>query len=270
MGDHGSEGKMETTTPGHDKKATTPVEIQSLWLGPRFSKMERLAVTSFLRQGHTYKLYVYDEVLNVPEGTSIEDAGKVLPRARVFLDSEQRHYSTFSNIFRYKLLLERGGLWVDTDIVCLRPFRFASEYVLGYEEYEHEPPRVASCVIGAPAASPLMQICYETSVRKNPADLRWGEVGPALLHDVAMRLGLASVILPYWTFCPIPHWRWQDVICPRVSRQLRVLGGLARRPHAVHLWNEMWRRAGTDKDLRYHRLCLYETLVRRWRVATPA
>ena len=261
---------MHTSVRGRAPAPVAPVEVQSLWLGPRFSTMERLAVTSFLRKGHSYRLYVYDDVLNVPEGTIIVDASTVLPRASVFLDTEQQHYATFSNIFRYKLLLERGGVWVDTDVVCLRPFRFATEYVLGYEEYEHEPPHVANCVIGAPAGSPLMQLCYETSVRKKPADLRWGEVGPALVHDVVMRLGLESAVLPFSAFCPIPFWRWRDVISPSVSCQWRVLRRLARRPHAVHLWNEMWRRAGADKDLRYHRLCLYQMLVRRSGVAGPA
>jgi len=255
---------MRITSPEPDTIATTtPLEVQSLWLGPRFSKMERLAVSSFLRLGHTYRLYAYDDVADVPEGTSIADASQVLPKSSVFLDFEQAHYSTFSNIFRYKLLLERGGFWVDTDVVCLRPFRFASDYVLGFEQYADQPPRVASCVIRAPAGSQLMQTCYETSIRKDPMTLRWGEVGPALLHEVAMRLDLAGSVLPYWTFNPVPFWQWRDVISSNPAKQLRTRWHLARQPHAIHLWNEMWRRSGADKDVRYHNRCLYETLKRR-------
>ena len=41
--------------------------------------------------------------------------------------------SGFSNFFRYKLLLERGGWWVDADMVCLRPFAFDKEHVFASE-----------------------------------------------------------------------------------------------------------------------------------------
>ena len=41
--------------------------------------------------------------------------------------------AAFSNLFRYKLLLERGGWWVDTDVICLRPFRVRDELVIASE-----------------------------------------------------------------------------------------------------------------------------------------
>ena len=43
--------------------------IQGLWVGPELSVMEQLSVSSFLRHGHQYHLYVYDDVKNVPAGT---------------------------------------------------------------------------------------------------------------------------------------------------------------------------------------------------------
>jgi hypothetical protein len=36
------------------------------------------------------------------------------------------------------------------------------------------------------------------------------------------------------------------------------------RTFAIHLWNEMWRRAGQDKDGQYHPNCLYEALKRAY------
>ena len=83
--------------------------IQGLWIGPELSVMEQLSIASFLRNGHEYHLYVYDELSNVPRGTVIKDASEVLPPSQIFQYKQNQSYAGFANFFRYKLLLERGG-----------------------------------------------------------------------------------------------------------------------------------------------------------------
>src|SRR6185369_8610758 len=107
--------------------------IQGLWIGAELSVMEQLSVASFLQNGHEYQLYVYDEVQNVPAGAVIKNANEILPASRIFQYKHQASYAGFANFFRYKLLLERGGWWVDTDVVGLKPFDFADEYVFASE-----------------------------------------------------------------------------------------------------------------------------------------
>ena len=41
--------------------------VQSLWLGDRLTTMERLAISAFLRCGHTFHLYCYNPIKNVPD-----------------------------------------------------------------------------------------------------------------------------------------------------------------------------------------------------------
>src|SRR4051794_38380380 len=107
--------------------------IQGLWIGPELSIMEQLSIASFLHNGHEYHLYVYDAVKNVPAGTVIDDANEILPASRIFQYKHQASYAGFANFFRYKLLLDRGGWWVDTDVICLKHFDFADEYVFATE-----------------------------------------------------------------------------------------------------------------------------------------
>src|SRR5437764_5386264 len=102
--------------------------IQSLWVGKRLSAMEILSIRSFLHHGHDYWLYVYEQVPNLPEGAVACDANEILPASSIFQYTDYKYYAGFSNFFRHKLLLERSGWWVDTDIVCLRPFDFAASY----------------------------------------------------------------------------------------------------------------------------------------------
>src|SRR6266576_4985185 len=107
--------------------------IQGLWIGPELSVMEQLSIDSFMRNGHEYHLYIYDEPKNVPVGAVIKDANEILPAASVFQYKQYPSYSGFSNFFRYKLLLERGGWWVDTDVICLRAFDFPETQVFASE-----------------------------------------------------------------------------------------------------------------------------------------
>jgi hypothetical protein len=164
--------------------------IQSLWIGPRLSAMGRLAVQSFLAHGATYHLYCYDDIADVPAGAVIRDAAEILPRESVFAYREgfgAGSYSGGSNFFRYKLLLERGGWWTDTDVVCLQPFDFVADSILASElrdPGEPGPPvGAASSVIRQPAGSALMRWTWRACRERNPDQVRWGEVGPRLLGD---------------------------------------------------------------------------------------
>src|SRR5690349_14550149 len=101
-----------------------------LWIGDRFSTLERLCVASFLAHGHGVHLYAYGPVDGVPEGAQLRDAREILPAERIYTYASgfgQGSPSAFSNEFRYKLLRDRGGVWSDTDIACLRPFDFLDD-----------------------------------------------------------------------------------------------------------------------------------------------
>src|SRR3954454_16532370 len=105
--------------------------IQGLWVGPRLSVVERLSIASFLHHGHNYHLFTYGPVEGLPAGAVLEDARSILPESMIFQYREHASYAGFLDLFRYKVLLERGGWWVDTDPVCLRPFDFDEPYVFG-------------------------------------------------------------------------------------------------------------------------------------------
>jgi hypothetical protein len=69
------------------------------------------------RPGHRYELYVYDEVDNIPDGCHVLDAASVIDRPEVLVHQSERHFGAvtgFANVFRYLLLHELGGWWVDT------------------------------------------------------------------------------------------------------------------------------------------------------------
>jgi mannosyltransferase OCH1-like enzyme len=227
--------------------------IQSLWIGKRLSTMELLSIRSFLHHGHDYELYLYEPVENLPEGAVARDANEILPASRIFQYADCGSYAGFSNFFRYKLLLARGGWWVDTDIVCLRPFDFAAPYVFA-SEMVPSGPVAASAVIKCPAKSEVMAFAWQFCASRNPATLKWGETGPRLVAELISRFSLQKYLYPPEVFCPLSYSDWEKVL--EAGRHLN----LDERSASVHLWNEMWRHAGRDKDGDYPRECLYQRL----------
>ncbi|HEX2163520.1 MAG TPA: glycosyltransferase [Thermoanaerobaculia bacterium] len=229
--------------------------VQSLWIGPRLSTVERLAIASFLDHGHPFHLYVYREPEGVPAGAELCDAAALLPESEVFEYRDQPSPSAFSNLFRYRLLAERGGWWVDSDVVCLAPFDFAGEEVLASERVRGRA-TPATAAIRLPAGSALAAWAFERAAACDRAEVGWGEIGPRLFAEGIERFGLADRVQPPEAFCPLAYDEWERALDPEPP----PLPSAAR---ALHLWNEMWRRAGRDKDAAAPAGSLLDCLIRR-------
>jgi hypothetical protein len=228
--------------------------IQSLWVGNRLSVMERLSIASFLQHGHDYHLFTYEEVEGLPDGAVREDARAILPELMIFQYRDFPSYAGFSNYFRYKLLLERGGWWVDTDLVCLRSFDWDESYVFASELTRDGREVTSSGAIKAPAGSEAMAYAWDTCRASDPKEITWGETGPRLVGQTIAHFGLERYRQPAQTFCPIPFYEWKRLIDPAETWHFD------ESTWTVHLWNEMWRRNGLDRDRDFPPTCLYEQL----------
>jgi hypothetical protein len=231
--------------------------IQSLWVGPRLSALERLSISSFLQNGHRYHLYVYEAVEGVPRGVELQDAAQILPRASIFTYREHATYSGFSNFFRYKLLLERGGWWVDTDLVCLKPFDFSSRFVFSSERGRADA-LVNVGAIKTPAGSEVMHYAWTACTRMDPAQLKWSQCGPTLAGAAVKACSLQAYVQPPHVFCPIHFSEWERMLDPAET------WAFDESTAAIHCWNELWRRSNRSKDSAYPAGCLYEELKRRY------
>jgi mannosyltransferase OCH1-like enzyme len=237
--------------------ATDKQIVQGLWIGPKLSVMEQLSIASFLKNGHEYHLYVYGEMENVPARCVIKDANEILPEARVFQYQQYPSYAGFANFFRYKLLLERGGWWADTDVICLKPFDFPSAHVFA-TEIVNGTEVLASAILKAPVNSEAMAYAWAVCQSKQPEDLVWGETGPRLVAAAVKKFSLEKYQQPAEVFCPLGYADWRQVIEPESQLRFNVS------TRAIHLWNEMWRDSGQDKNAAYDPECLYEQLKKQY------
>ncbi len=237
-------------------------EIQMLWVRGSLSKVERLSIVSHLQNGHPVRLFSYEPIPNLPAGTLWEDARAILPESAVFTNPSAVGYgglSMFSNFFRYQLLLQRGGIWSDCDSVCVKPLVFAAdmEYFFASERLPGEQdgkPRaqVVSGVFKAPPGSAVVARTLEIAHATNLATAPWASTGPRALHQAVNELGLNRFTLSPEVFCPIAWWE-----VPALISGVTMLPANA---HAVHFYNEIWRRNFFDKNADYDPLSLFERL----------
>lgn len=259
--------------------------VQGLWVGGELSTMEQLSIQSFLKNGHDYHLYVYEAVKNIPPGTTVKDGNEILPAERIFTYQTgfgQGSYAGFADLFRFHLLRKKGNWWVDTDVICLKYFDFASETVIS-SSYEAEWGVLSNtCVLKLPQNSSLLDYLIKVSESKDLLKIGYGEIGPNLLQTAVAELDYNSSVVSYEAFCPIT-WRAvrkivykpepltpkrtieeiKNTIRPYVY-PLTKPGKVTRNSYAVHLWNEIWRQNQFDKNASFDRNCLYEKLKRRY------
>ncbi len=230
--------------------------IQSLWMGGPLSNMEKLSIRSFVKNGHPYHLYTYGEVSSVPDGAVVMDANEIIPSSMAF--TVRGGYSSFSDFFRWKLVRDRGGWWADTDTVCLKPFKWSGDYVFvgGFGK-----PGSADCVSSgmfkAPKGSPIMKWGWEQCQKMNPETMTWGQAGPPLFTEAVHAFELTNRIVAGDLFFPVFYTEapraFTDIYKPRISPAC----------FSIHLFNEMWRLAGVDKNGNYPS-SLYQDLIERF------
>ncbi len=228
--------------------------IQTLWVGNKLSKMEKLSLRSFLFNSHEIHLYVYEDIEDVPKGVTIYDANKILPEEKIFKYRNNGSYAGFANLFRYKLLLEKGGLWSDLDIICIRPIFLTEDYVFASERIPDNGVQVNNCFMKAPENSPVLEYCYNVALNKNSEELKWGETGPGLLTQAVLQFGLEEYVVDPEVICPLDYWNCPDLI----TKSLEDI--VTEETFTIHLWNEMWRRNFLDKAIKYISECAYEEL----------
>jgi hypothetical protein len=139
--------------------------VNGLWIGNELSLMELLTIESFIANGYTFHLWTYEPIkTNLPKSCICCDANQIIPLNQVFkykyssqFGTGKGSYAGFSDIFRYKLLHDQGGWWVDMDVTCIKPFDVEVPYF--FREH-HSLPLVGN-VMKAPKGSELMWKCYQ-------------------------------------------------------------------------------------------------------------
>lgn len=223
------------------------VIVQSLWVGPELSQLEIYSIKSYLKTGHTFHLYTYEKVKKVPKGVIIKDGNKIIPKKELF--DFKSSYLPFSDIFRYKLLYEKGDYWVDMDMIALRkldfeePFVFSSERTIQKGAYKNSKPYVANIgVLKAPPKSEFYKELYEkcikqTKITENIQFMR-------IMRKLVDKYNYHKYVKGPKLFCPLDWWHAKEAFYPPCcSSKYGVRGysvtSILRNSYSVHFWRSI-------------------------------
>lgn len=218
--------------------------FQSLWIGGRLPALEETCIRSFVASGHRYRLYAYEDVPNVPSGCEVSDARNVLPKDRVFRHTSGEHAGSvagFSDLFRFKLLQEHGGWWVDTDVICLSDVARGADYVFA----EESAGLYGTAVLKAPRGSALVKGALEKASAVGE-DFAFGEIGPSLLTATARELGLEEHAWESHSIYALP---WHDALAVFDPNRREEIQERTERSTFLHLWTSILRLANVLKDV---------------------
>ncbi|MBL7777703.1 MAG: hypothetical protein JNK66_05310 [Chitinophagales bacterium] len=229
-----------TTGIATDPDAST---VNGLWIGNKLSKIELLTIHSFLKFGHRFRLWLYEPLeTKLPEGVLIGDAHQIIPRENIFRYKNKSQFghgkgsvAGFSDIFRYKLLFDKGGWWVDMDITCLKPLDYEKPYFFR----KHHNLNVVGNVMKCPKGSELMKRCYDEAFAEvNEHNTDWHKPIDILNKHIEA-LNLKGYIVNDIS----NQDRWDDT-----GRFIYGATDVPKNWNFIHWQNEEWRNQNLDKE----------------------
>ncbi len=212
---------------------------------------EKMTINSFIKNGFYLNLWSFSKHdLNGLDKTKInnQDANKILSQDRLkeFTQNYQKNnLSSFTNLFRYKLLKEVGGWWFDADCVCLKNIdEFLnltndSNFVIGKTKENLVNGSVMHFTDGVHMQNLIDQI--ENKLLDKNVNFKWGEIGPYLLTNYFDKQNLLDDVLDFNFFYEISPKDF-SLLFNNDSIVVNDLTHRLKNSYICHYWNEMFRR----------------------------
>ncbi len=204
-------------------------DIVTFWHG-RLDALRQTCLRSQVAAGHAVTVYSFDPVPGLPDGVGNADAEAILPyafsqRLRPSQpDGSWRDWTTlqFSDFFRMRLMAQGLGLWLDADVLLLKPVEIDPQKP--YFAWE-QPRQLGNSVLYLPPDDPIAT-AFENLMKqeeltpdwlalrhrltfalrrlrggsKRLSDIRVAIYGPASLTALARRTGELRYALPKKSF----------------------------------------------------------------------
>jgi hypothetical protein len=204
-------------------------DVVTFWRGP-LDRLRQTCLRSQVAAGHAVTVYSFDPVPGLPDGVSNAEAEAILPYAfseklrPAQPDGSWRDWTTlqFSDFFRMRLMAQDVGLWLDADVLLLRPVEIDPRKP--YFAWER-PRQLGNSVLYLPPRDPIV-MAFESLMAQEEltpdwlalrhrltfalrrlrgksnrlSDIRVAIYGPASLTALARRSGQLRHALPKKSF----------------------------------------------------------------------
>ena len=204
-------------------------DVVTFWHGP-LDALRLTCLRSQVAAGHNVTVYSFDPIPGLPDGVGNAEAEAILPHAFSEKlrppqpDGSWRDWTIlqFSDFFRMRLMAESAGLWLDADVLLLKPV----EIDLAKPYFAWERPRqLGNSVLYLPSDHPIV-LAFERLIEQEEltpdwlalrhrltfairrlrggshrlSDIRVAIYGPAALTALASRAGELHHAMPKKSF----------------------------------------------------------------------
>jgi hypothetical protein len=204
-------------------------DVVTFWRGP-LDRLRQTCLRSQVAAGHKVTVYSFDAIPGLPDGVGHADAEAVLPYSFSEKlrppqpDGSWRDWTTlqFSDFFRMRLMAQGAGLWLDADVLLLKPIEIdPAKPFFAWER----PRQIGNSVLYLPPRDPIVR-AFEDLMEQEEltpdwlslrhrltfmlrrmrggsnrlSDIRVAIYGPAALTALANRAGSARDALPKQSF----------------------------------------------------------------------
>ncbi|HSV01067.1 MAG TPA: hypothetical protein VLI91_13265 [Roseiarcus sp.] len=213
-------------------------EFGSFWHG-RLNPFAYACLSSFPQAGLSLDVFTYDPDLELPRGVRRADARMICPDesfTRRFIANGKPSLAHFADMFRYRMMLQTGLCWIDTDMLCLtRPAFEAGGFVFCRQADAVGASLVNNAVLGLPSTSPALAELIAASDAAIDVDQKWGAIGPFLLTPVLAKHNLTRHALDSRVCYPIEPEQFWKLFLPGYREWAE---NATHGASFVHLWSE--------------------------------
>jgi len=151
-------------------------DVVTFWHGP-LDPLRLTCLRSQVAAGHKVTVYSFDPLAGLPDGVGNADAEAILPQAFSERlrppqpDGSWRDWTVlqFSDFFRMRLMAEGAGLWLDADVLLLKPVEI--DATRAYFAWER-PRQLGNSVLYLPSDHPIV-VAFEGLIEQEELTPDW-------------------------------------------------------------------------------------------------
>lgn len=231
------------------------LDCHTLWIGESLPPLFVSCLLSFVRAGHRVVVHAYQNI-DLPRELEVRDAARILSPDRLDRQLRGAARPLLADYFRYELLEQINCLWIDVDLICIRPIDIDAPYIFGYESAS----QVNNAVLRAPPGSNLLQnmlalfradgavippwfgptrraryhIKKLVGIHRDLTTLPYASTGPRALTWYVGAEGLQHFVQPRDVFYPLSYLDIGRLRDPKFDLESII----TPRTRCIHLWNQ--------------------------------
>jgi mannosyltransferase OCH1-like enzyme len=204
-----------------------PKIIHQIWLGSKFPELYKNITQKWLDLHPSWKYILWDDI-NVKSLFPLHN--------QAYFDAA-KNFAEKSDILRYEILYRFGGLYVDIDYECLKPFDIfmhSYDFFAGIEPITMISFMVGVAIIGSAPKHPYLKQSIDTIKDFRHLKILGERTGPNHLTRAITKIGyLENVIL-------FPSTYLYPLNCPIKNAKFNVINYLNQESFGIHYYFGTW------------------------------